>query len=106
DRTEEEDVRDDPHGDQREADDSEGAHQWRLPPQFYQTTASRYDRRMTQTREPRGSHAVHETASSRSRPALVATLVLTGGFMVVEAVAGLWTGSLALLADAAHMLTD
>ena len=27
-------------------------------------------------------------------------------FMVVEVVGGLWTGSLALLADAAHMLTD
>jgi cobalt-zinc-cadmium efflux system protein len=31
---------------------------------------------------------------------------LTGGFMLVEALAGLLTGSLALLADAAHMLTD
>lgn len=52
------------------------------------------------------THATHETASGRSRPALRATLTLTSGFMVVEAVAGLWTGSLALLADAAHMLTD
>jgi cobalt-zinc-cadmium efflux system protein len=32
--------------------------------------------------------------------------VLTAGFMVVEAAGGLLTGSLALLADAAHMLTD
>ena len=31
---------------------------------------------------------------------------LTGGFMVVEAVGGLLSGSLALLADAGHMLTD
>lgn len=31
---------------------------------------------------------------------------LTGGFMVVEAVGGFLTGSLALLADAGHMLTD
>src|SRR5690348_16634557 len=31
---------------------------------------------------------------------------LTCGFMVVEALAGLLTGSLALLADAGHMLTD
>jgi cobalt-zinc-cadmium efflux system protein len=33
-------------------------------------------------------------------------LVLTGGFMVVEIVGGIISGSLALLADAGHMLTD
>ena len=33
-------------------------------------------------------------------------LGLTTSFMLVEVVGGLWTGSLALLADAAHMLTD
>ena len=33
-------------------------------------------------------------------------LLLTGVFMVVEVIAGLFTGSLALLADAGHMLTD
>ncbi len=33
-------------------------------------------------------------------------LLLTGGFMVVEAVGGWVSGSLALLADAGHMLTD
>ncbi|MHA7602482.1 cation transporter [Alicycliphilus sp. T452] len=33
-------------------------------------------------------------------------LALTTIFMAVEVVGGLWTGSLALLADAAHMLTD
>jgi cobalt-zinc-cadmium efflux system protein len=33
-------------------------------------------------------------------------LVLTGGFMVVEVIGGLAAGSLALLADAGHMLTD
>ena len=31
---------------------------------------------------------------------------MTGTFLVVEVVGGLWTGSLALLADAAHMATD
>ena len=46
------------------------------------------------------------TAASRSRSALTTTLVLTAGFMLVEFVAGLWTGSLALVADAGHMLTD
>lgn len=33
-------------------------------------------------------------------------LLLTGGFMVAEVVGGLVSGSLALLADAGHMLTD
>jgi cobalt-zinc-cadmium efflux system protein len=46
------------------------------------------------------------TAASRSRAALLATLGLTVAFMLVEFAAGLWTGSLALVADAGHMLTD
>jgi cobalt-zinc-cadmium efflux system protein len=46
------------------------------------------------------------TAAARSRPMLAATLALTSLMMVVEFLAGLWTGSLALLADAGHMLTD
>lgn len=33
-------------------------------------------------------------------------LLLTGTFMVIEVVVGLFAGSLALLADASHMLTD
>ena len=33
-------------------------------------------------------------------------MLLTGVFTLVEIVAGLWSGSLALLADAGHMLTD
>jgi cobalt-zinc-cadmium efflux system protein len=36
----------------------------------------------------------------------LAALALTGGFMLVEAAGGLLSGSLALLADAGHMLTD
>jgi cobalt-zinc-cadmium efflux system protein len=39
-------------------------------------------------------------------PRLGAVLALTLGFMVVEAVGGWISGSLALLADAGHMLTD
>jgi cobalt-zinc-cadmium efflux system protein len=49
------------------------------------------------------SHAVPRGLASR-RLALV--LALTLAFLVVEVVAGLLTGSLALLADAGHMLTD
>lgn len=33
-------------------------------------------------------------------------LALTAGYMLAEVVGGFWTGSLALLADAGHMLTD
>jgi cobalt-zinc-cadmium efflux system protein len=46
------------------------------------------------------------TAAARSRPVLALTLALTGGFLLVEAAAAFWTNSLALLADAGHMLTD
>jgi cobalt-zinc-cadmium efflux system protein len=46
------------------------------------------------------------TAASRSRPVLALTLGLTCTFLVVELAAAFWTGSLALLADALHMLTD
>lgn len=37
---------------------------------------------------------------------MLLALVLTGGFMVAEAVGGILSGSLALLADAGHMLAD
>ncbi len=45
-------------------------------------------------------------AGERHRGRLTAALVLLAVFMVVEVVAGLVTGSLALLSDAGHMLTD
>ncbi len=51
------------------------------------------------------AHA-HATAGARSRPRLALTLALTGAVFLIEVVAGFWTGSLALLADAVHMLTD
>lgn len=37
---------------------------------------------------------------------MLIAVVMTASFMVIEAVAAWWTGSLALLADAAHMLAD
>jgi cobalt-zinc-cadmium efflux system protein len=49
------------------------------------------------------SHAHHHRASRR-RLALV--LGLSSAYLAVEVVAGFLTGSLALLADAGHMLTD
>lgn len=45
-------------------------------------------------------------AGERHRRPLFISLLLIGGFFVVEAVAGFATGSLALLSDAGHMLTD
>ena len=47
----------------------------------------------------------HKSASDNLRRVWLA-LVLTGSFMLVEVVGGLLSGSLALLADAGHMLTD
>ena len=46
----------------------------------------------------------HDHGGSPRR--LIAALLITASFMLVEVAAGLWTGSLALLADAGHMLTD
>lgn len=49
-------------------------------------------------------HADMGSADSRRRVVLAA--VLTGGFMFAEVIGGILSGSLALMADAAHMLTD
>lgn len=53
---------------------------------------------------PGGAHHGHDRHGDERR--LLWALVLTGGFMLAEAVAGVLSGSLALLADAGHMLTD
>lgn len=50
------------------------------------------------------SHTPPDTADGRRRVALAA--VLTFAFMIAEVIGGIVSGSLALLADAAHMLTD
>jgi cobalt-zinc-cadmium efflux system protein len=46
------------------------------------------------------------SAAGRHRKPLYAALVLTLTYMTAEIVGGIWTGSLALIADAAHMATD
>lgn len=46
------------------------------------------------------------SATTRYRKRLWITFGLTGSYFVVEVVGGILTNSLALLADAAHMLTD
>ncbi|MEA2311579.1 MAG: cobalt-zinc-cadmium efflux system protein [Solirubrobacteraceae bacterium] len=48
----------------------------------------------------------HAIAADADRRRLAVALALILGFMVVEVVAGLLASSLALLSDAAHMLTD
>lgn len=49
------------------------------------------------------SHAPAEGGNSRR---LLLAFLITAGFMVIEVIGGLISGSLALLADAGHMLTD
>lgn len=50
-----------------------------------------------------GTHA-HRAAGNKRR--MTIALVLAGGYMIAEVVGGLLTNSLALLADAGHMLAD
>ena len=52
------------------------------------------------------SHAHHDHTHGSSERRLLIALVLTAGFMLVEVAAGFFSNSLALLADASHMLTD
>jgi cobalt-zinc-cadmium efflux system protein len=49
---------------------------------------------------------VHDHGPAQSRRALAVALALTASYTAVEVVGGLLTGSLALLADAVHMLSD
>lgn len=51
-------------------------------------------------------HVHHHLGHHGEHHHLTGALYLTLGFAVVEAVAGWWSGSLALLSDAGHMLTD
>ena len=52
-----------------------------------------------------GEHG-HSHGHGLDRSRVFLALCLTGGFMVVEVIGGIVSGSLALLADAAHMLID
>jgi cobalt-zinc-cadmium efflux system protein len=51
-------------------------------------------------------HHHHTVSAEADRGPLVVALVLIGGLMVAEVAAGLIAGSVALLTDAGHMLTD
>ena len=52
------------------------------------------------------SHGTKLTAAGKNKKRLSVVLGLTTSYLVAEVVGGLLTGSLALLADAGHMLTD
>ncbi|MFN3912166.1 cation diffusion facilitator family transporter [Hyphomonas sp.] len=61
----------------------------------------------THDHEGHAHHQHHaDMASADARRRVVLAALLTGGFMVAEVVGGVVSGSLALIADAAHMLTD
>ena len=53
-----------------------------------------------------GGHDHSRALRGKSRRSLVTALVLIAGYMVAEVAGGILSGSLALLADAGHMLTD
>ena len=51
-------------------------------------------------------HGHHHDHAHTDETRLKWAMLLTGGFLVAEVIGGILSGSLALLADAAHMLTD
>ena len=53
-----------------------------------------------------GEHSHEVTATGEHRKRLVVVLVITCAVLIAEVIGGLIAGSLALLADAGHMLTD
>jgi cobalt-zinc-cadmium efflux system protein len=52
------------------------------------------------------THTHHHLGHTGQSSVLLGALLMTLGFGVVEALTGWWSGSLALLSDAAHMVTD
>lgn len=61
---------------------------------------------MVDTHDHDHSHALGHVHGTGSRMRLGIAAALTGGFMIVEIAGGVYSGSLALLADAGHMFTD
>ena len=51
-------------------------------------------------------HAHHRVTTTDNQRRVLLALLLTGGFMLAEVAGGIVAGSLALIADAGHMLTD
>jgi cobalt-zinc-cadmium efflux system protein len=53
-----------------------------------------------------GDASHHHFVEGRNQGVLAWALMLTFGFALVEAIAGFWSNSLALISDAGHMVTD
>lgn len=51
-------------------------------------------------------HAGSKHSGQAARRSLIGVLILSSGYMIAEIFGGLWSGSLALLADAGHMAID
>ncbi|HEV7373890.1 MAG TPA: cation diffusion facilitator family transporter [Pyrinomonadaceae bacterium] len=69
-------------------------------------SSSEYEPAQRQDNIALHSHSHSHGRAARSRRSLSIVLGLTAVYMLAEAVGGWMTGSLALLADAGHMLTD
>lgn len=52
------------------------------------------------------THVQHHVGHDDAAAPLLKALFFTLGFAAIEAVTGVWSGSLALISDAGHMLTD
>jgi cobalt-zinc-cadmium efflux system protein len=70
------------------------------------SSGSEYEPAQRQDNIARHSHSHSHGRAARSRRSLSIVLVLTAIYMLAEVAGGWMTGSLALLADAGHMLTD
>lgn len=51
-------------------------------------------------------HLTHHLGHAGAHQHFWVAMLLTLGFAVIEAIAGVWSGSLALISDAGHMVTD
>src|SRR3712207_3407014 len=71
-----------------------------------QRLASKHDHGHLHGSPTLGAHQSHSHTRGSSQQALLIALGVTAAFVVLEAVGAFITGSLALLADAGHMLTD
>ena len=72
-------------------------------PCIHTRTATETDHQHEHEHAHAHAHGHAHVANERS---VALAAVLTGGFMIAEVVGGVLAGSLALLADAGHMLTD
>ncbi|KMK76271.1 cation diffusion facilitator family transporter [Alkalihalobacillus pseudalcaliphilus] len=53
-----------------------------------------------------GHHHHHHSTGQANKKNLIIAMIIIGSWMFIQFLGGLWTGSLALLADAVHMFND